>query len=85
MLHILCGNNVLVLCATYALVVITFQVLLFRWYVTILVEFIMYLVRPFYGATNDITITYNDSYPRDVMLGNVHAQRILVHTTAKVV
>jgi hypothetical protein len=37
---------------------------------------IHHVSRPFYGATNDITITYNDSYPRDVMLGNVHAQRI---------
>ena len=68
MLRILCGKNVPVLCAMYAEVVITVQVLLFRWY--------HHVSRPFYGATNDITITYNDSYPRDVMLGNVHAQRI---------
>ena len=37
---------------------------------------IHHVSRPFYGATNDITITNNDSYPRDVMLGNVHADRI---------
>ena len=37
---------------------------------------IHHVSRPFYGATNDITITYNDSYPRDVMFGNVHAGRI---------
>jgi hypothetical protein len=37
---------------------------------------IHHVSRPFYGATNDITITYNDSYPRDVMLGNVHADRV---------
>ncbi len=37
---------------------------------------IHHVSRPFYGATNDITITYNDSYPRDVMLGNVHVDRL---------
>jgi hypothetical protein len=37
---------------------------------------IHHISRPFYGATNDITITYNGSYPRDVTFGNVHAGRI---------
>jgi hypothetical protein len=37
---------------------------------------IHHVSRPFYGATNDISITYNDSYPRDVMLGNVHQDRV---------
>ena len=32
--------------------------------------------RPFYGATNDISITYNDPYPRNVMNGNVHQDRV---------
>ena len=35
---------------------------------------IHHVSRPFYGATNDITITYNDTYPREVMLGNVHKE-----------
>ena len=34
---------------------------------------IHHVSRPFYGATNDITITYNDTYPREVMHGNVHS------------
>ena len=39
---------------------------------------IHHVSRPFYsgGATYDITITYNDSYPREVMLGNVHQDRL---------
>ena len=37
---------------------------------------IHHVSRPFYGATNDITITYNDTYPREVMLGNVHQDRV---------
>ena len=33
--------------------------------------------RAFYGATNDITITYNDNYPRRLMLcQQVHNDRI---------
>jgi hypothetical protein len=36
---------------------------------------IHYVSRPFYGATNDITINYNDTYPREVMLGSVHQDR----------
>ena len=38
---------------------------------------IHHVSRPFYGATNDITITYNDTYPREVVkLGNVHQDRV---------
>ena len=37
---------------------------------------IHHVSRPFNGATNDISITYNDSYPRDVMLCNVHQDRV---------
>jgi len=37
---------------------------------------IHHVSRPFYGATNDISITYNDPYPRDVMNGNVHQDRV---------
>jgi hypothetical protein len=37
---------------------------------------IHHISRPFYGATNDITITYNDTYPREVMMGQRHNDRI---------
>ena len=37
---------------------------------------IHHVSRPFYGATSDISITYNDPYPRDVMNGNVHQDRV---------
>jgi hypothetical protein len=37
---------------------------------------IQYVSRAFYGATNDITITYNDNYPRRLMLCQVHTDRI---------
>ena len=37
---------------------------------------IQYVSRAFYGATNDITITYNDNYPRGLMLCQVHTDRI---------
>ena len=37
---------------------------------------IHHVSQPFYGATNGISITYNDSYPREVMLGNVHQDRV---------
>ena len=37
---------------------------------------IHHVSRPFYGATNDITINYNDTYPREVMLGSVHQDRV---------
>ena len=37
---------------------------------------IQYLSRTFYWATNDITITYNDNYPRRLMLCQVHNDRI---------
>jgi hypothetical protein len=37
---------------------------------------IHHVSQPFYGATNDISITYNDSYPRDVMNGSVHGDRV---------
>jgi hypothetical protein len=41
---------------------------------------IHHVSRPFYGATtNDITITYNDTYPREVMLGNVHQDCFFEH------
>ena len=31
---------------------------------------IHHISQPFYGATNDITITYNETYPRDIMMGS---------------
>ncbi len=37
---------------------------------------IQYVSRAFYGATNDITITYNDNYPRRLMLCQVHNDRM---------
>jgi hypothetical protein len=37
---------------------------------------IHHVSQPFYGATYDISITYNDSYPRDVMNGSVHTDRV---------
>ena len=36
---------------------------------------IHHVSKPFYGATNDITITYNDTYPREVMMGQRHNDR----------
>jgi len=36
---------------------------------------IHHVSNPFYGATNDITITYNDTYPRDIMLSKIHQDR----------
>ena len=36
---------------------------------------IHHVSKPFYGATNDITITYNDTYPREVMMGLRHHDR----------
>ena len=38
---------------------------------------IHHISRPFYGATNEITITYNDTYPREIMLGSAHQDRVL--------
>ena len=35
-----------------------------------------YILKAFYGATNDITITCNDNYPRQLMLCQVHNDRI---------
>ncbi len=37
---------------------------------------IQYISKAFYGATNDITITYNDNYPRQLILCQVHNDRI---------
>ena len=37
---------------------------------------IHHVSRPFYEATSDIIITYNDSYPRKIMLGSCHQDRI---------
>ena len=38
---------------------------------------IQYIPKAFYGAsTNDITITYNDNYPMQLMLCQVHNDRI---------
>ena len=37
---------------------------------------IQYTSKAFYGATNDITITYNDNYPSQLMLCQVHNDRI---------
>ena len=41
---------------------------------------INHISRPFYGrtdgATNDITIIFNDTYPREVMFGLRHNDRI---------
>ena len=37
---------------------------------------IQHISKPFYGATNDITITYQDTYPMKLMTKQVHADRI---------
>ena len=37
---------------------------------------IHYISNAFHGATNDITITYNDNYPRKLMLCQVHQDRV---------
>ena len=37
---------------------------------------IQHISKPFYGATNDITITYNDNYPRRLMLCQEHTDRV---------
>ena len=37
---------------------------------------IHHISTPFYGATNDITISYNDNYPRKLMLCQQHQQRV---------
>ena len=68
MLRILCGNSVLRLCVRhvctgrYHCPSVAFQM------VCADTRRIHHVSRPFYGATNDITITYNDSYPRKIML-----------------
>ena len=37
---------------------------------------IHHISTPFYGATNDITISYNDNYPRKLTLCQEHQQRV---------
>ena len=37
---------------------------------------IQYVSKALFGATNDITIAYNDNYPRHFMLCQVHNDRI---------
>ena len=37
---------------------------------------IQHICKPFYGATNDITVTYNDNYPRRLMLCEEHTDRV---------
>ena len=37
---------------------------------------IHHISNPFYGATNDITISYNDNYPRKLMLCQEHQHRV---------
>jgi len=37
---------------------------------------IQHISKPFYGATNDITITYQDTYPMKLLSKQVHADRV---------
>jgi hypothetical protein len=37
---------------------------------------IQHISKPFYGATNDITITYQDTYPMKLLSKRVHAERV---------
>jgi hypothetical protein len=37
---------------------------------------IQHISKPFYGATNDITVTYNDNYPHRLMLCQEHKDRV---------
>jgi hypothetical protein len=37
---------------------------------------IQHISKPFYGATNDITVTYNDYYPHRLMLCQEHKDRV---------
>ena len=37
---------------------------------------IQHISKPFYGATNDITITYQDTYPMELLSKRIHADRV---------
>ena len=37
---------------------------------------IQHISKPFYGATNDITITYQDTYPMKLLSKQIHADRV---------
>jgi hypothetical protein len=36
---------------------------------------IQHISKPFYGATNDVTITYQDTYPMQLLSKQIHAER----------